>query len=190
METAIRNPLPLTALSEQIGRLKKSQLALDFFEKPRTSPDNQLEIIRRWNSHSPMLTDSYGGGYFIRWRGKGIVIDPGCTFLRAFRRQHRHMRRHRMIEESLGVLLGLGAVGSGFVLHIPDGDDTWIPSPKGTRPAMATVPLRFRPKNWPKLATADFACPQMTHRKRNSERNVEINVEVGLEGKCSIPASC
>jgi hypothetical protein len=30
------------------------------------------------------------------------------------------------------------------------------------------------------LTPVDFACPQMTHQKRNPERNVEINVEVGL----------
>jgi site-specific recombinase XerD len=28
------------------------------------------------------------------------------------------------------------------------------------------------------LAPVDFACPQMTHRKRIPERNVEVNVEV------------
>lgn len=49
---------------------------------------NELEILRRWNSHTPMLYDEFGGGYFLRWQGKGIVIDPGCTFVEVFRKRH------------------------------------------------------------------------------------------------------
>jgi hypothetical protein len=29
--------------------------------------------------------DAWGGGYFIRWRGRGTIIDPGCSFVRLFR---------------------------------------------------------------------------------------------------------
>lgn len=47
--------------------------------------ENFLLILRRWNSFTPaMITDlksNYGGGYFLYWRGKGIVIDPGFDFL-------------------------------------------------------------------------------------------------------------
>lgn len=52
------------------------------------SDENYLMILRRWNSYTPaMLTDldsNVGGGYFINWKGKGIVIDPGFDFLENF----------------------------------------------------------------------------------------------------------
>lgn len=47
-----------------------------------------LLILRRWNSYTPaMLTNTdfnFGGGYFLNWNGKGIVIDPGFDFLDNF----------------------------------------------------------------------------------------------------------
>jgi ribonuclease BN (tRNA processing enzyme) len=56
----------------------------DFFR--RRGPDglNELRVLRRWNSHTPSLLDVWGGGYFLRWQGKGTVIDPGVSFLRLF----------------------------------------------------------------------------------------------------------
>ncbi len=65
---------------------KKLASSLD----PRNKPiqDNFLIVLRRWNSYTPTIptgTDSnLGGGYFIRWCGKGIVIDPGFDFLDNF----------------------------------------------------------------------------------------------------------
>jgi len=50
---------------------------------------NFLLVLRRWNSYTPALRthdiDSVGGGYFLSWHGKGIVIDPGLDFIRNFR---------------------------------------------------------------------------------------------------------
>lgn len=49
---------------------------------------NFLIVLRRWNSYTPALSSelerSKGGGYFISWRGKGIVIDPGFNFIENF----------------------------------------------------------------------------------------------------------
>jgi len=46
---------------------------------------NFFLVLRRWNSYTPrMLTETesnLGGGYFLYWKGKGFVIDPGFDFL-------------------------------------------------------------------------------------------------------------
>lgn len=44
----------------------------------------EICFLRRWNSHTPVVTGEPGGGYFMRWNGRGTVIDPGCAFIRAF----------------------------------------------------------------------------------------------------------
>lgn len=59
---------------------------LDDLLKPVNQEENNfLMVLRRWNSYTPtMITDTdsnLGGGYFIYWKGKGIVIDPGFDFL-------------------------------------------------------------------------------------------------------------
>ena len=46
------------------------------------APKGEIRILRRWNSHTPSVLDVFGGGYILRWRGKGTVIDPGCGFIR------------------------------------------------------------------------------------------------------------
>ena len=40
-------------------------------------------VLRRWNSYTPKLpgSEGRGGGYLLRWNGKGIIIDPGFNFL-------------------------------------------------------------------------------------------------------------
>jgi hypothetical protein len=55
--------------------------------------DNMLLVLRDWNSFSPILRrevrsqngpgpdERLGGGYFLVWRGHGIVIDPGVDFV-------------------------------------------------------------------------------------------------------------
>ncbi len=52
---------------------------------------NYLEVLKRWNSYTPLIADnSRGGGYFLKLNGKGIVIDPGFDFISNFRaRGHR-----------------------------------------------------------------------------------------------------
>lgn len=58
------------------------------------SGPNKLKIIRKWNSSTPLYsqTPSLGGGYYLtlknsRGETKGIVIDPGYNFLEIFREQ-------------------------------------------------------------------------------------------------------
>ena len=59
--------------------------------------DNSLIVLRDWNSYSPLLRkelrkhdnsesdygpdERLGGGYFLVWKGHGVVIDPGVDFV-------------------------------------------------------------------------------------------------------------
>ena len=55
--------------------------------------DDMLLVLRDWNSFSPILRrelrgrggpgpdERLGGGYFLVWKGHGIVIDPGVDFV-------------------------------------------------------------------------------------------------------------
>jgi len=55
--------------------------------------DDMLVVLRDWNSFSPILRrelrgqggrgphERLGGGYFLVWKGHGIVIDPGVDFV-------------------------------------------------------------------------------------------------------------
>lgn len=50
---------------------------------------NKLVILRRWQSFNPKVPRPKGqvirgGGYFLYWKGKGIVIDPGYDFIQNF----------------------------------------------------------------------------------------------------------
>lgn len=59
----------------------------ELFSRTRITREKMDEIcvLRRWNSHTPSVWDTWGGGYFLRWQGKGIIIDPGCSFIKLFR---------------------------------------------------------------------------------------------------------
>jgi tetratricopeptide (TPR) repeat protein len=69
----------------------KKRLA-DLLASHRTVPDTAAGVfwvLRQWNSFTPLLASGSdvgrGGGYFLEWRGKGVVVDPGIDFLRNFR---------------------------------------------------------------------------------------------------------
>jgi len=57
------------------------------FPPGEDSPAFLLDL-REWNSYTPAVPEkgqaNRGGGYFIRYRGQGIVIDPGYDFIRNF----------------------------------------------------------------------------------------------------------
>ncbi len=67
-----------------------------YLEKKGSDRDNVLTILRGWSSSVTLLEGSQGlwrgGGYFLKWRGKGIVIDPGFDFLRNFHDTGYHGR--------------------------------------------------------------------------------------------------
>ena len=51
---------------------------------------NKFVVLRRWQSFNPKIprprdnNNVRGGGCFLLWRGKGIVIDPGYDFIQNF----------------------------------------------------------------------------------------------------------
>lgn len=60
-----------------------------YLERKRSDRDNVFSCLRGWSSSVTLLegaTDSHwrGGGYFLKWRGKGLVIDPGFDFIDNF----------------------------------------------------------------------------------------------------------
>ncbi len=64
--------------------------------EPTPDPPNELEILRGWSSAVTLLEGATGrkwpgGGYFLRWRGKGLVIDPGFDFLDNFHEAGYHI---------------------------------------------------------------------------------------------------
>lgn len=49
------------------------------------SQPNMFVNFKRWNSTSPIHSpESKGGGYFLVWRHRGILVDPGYDYLDAF----------------------------------------------------------------------------------------------------------
>jgi len=71
---------------------KDRQRNQDAGEEPaacRGKLKNKLVVLRRWQSFTPKIPRPHGdtvrgGGYFLLWGGKGIVIDPGYDFLQNF----------------------------------------------------------------------------------------------------------
>jgi len=55
---------------------------------PQDDKHTYLLVLREWNSYTPAIPDQYetdrGGGYYIRYKNNGIVIDPGYDFIRNF----------------------------------------------------------------------------------------------------------
>jgi Tfp pilus assembly protein PilF/ribonuclease BN (tRNA processing enzyme) len=72
-----------------------------YIAKSDSKRDNTLSILRGWSSAVTLLEGSErrwrGGGYFIRWRGHGIVIDPGFDFLRNFHDAGYHGREINVV---------------------------------------------------------------------------------------------
>lgn len=73
--------------------------AFQKFAKERKESDfkSVLAILRSWGSAATLLDEGVGsecrgGGYFLKWRNTGLVIDPGIHFLRNFRDCGFHLR--------------------------------------------------------------------------------------------------
>ena len=54
-------------------------------------PISALAILKGWSSSEPFVTSGFaehsslpGGGLFVRWNGKGVVLDPGIDYLSNF----------------------------------------------------------------------------------------------------------
>jgi hypothetical protein len=80
----------LDDLKRQINRATQKHKSPDIFWRNSKEEINEIRILRRWNSHSPSITNIYGGGYYIRWANKGTIIDPGYSFIKLFRRRTQY----------------------------------------------------------------------------------------------------
>jgi len=82
--------------------LRQASLFEEYAEKPSSGRDNVFAVLKGWSSSIPFLSPDVtgefeanpckGGGYFIRWGGKGLVIDPGINFVDNFHREGFHIR--------------------------------------------------------------------------------------------------
>jgi ribonuclease BN (tRNA processing enzyme) len=96
----------LMLFSEAVENGRSQLDSVPFFtDSSPTERGDEFEVLRRWNSHTPMLYGELGGGYLLRWNRRGIVLDPGCTFLDVFRRDHPnvYVERHCMSDISMVV---------------------------------------------------------------------------------------
>jgi tetratricopeptide (TPR) repeat protein len=83
---------------------KQEQLIGDYMDMLESRPEpseNSLYVLQGWKESAQktslmhLLTqDAYrtAGGFFIRWNGKGIAVNPGKHFLELFHRQGLHIR--------------------------------------------------------------------------------------------------
>jgi len=60
----------------------------DFKKKKSASQEFRFEVLQRWNSDTPIVASnrsaSKGGGFFMQYKGEGIVVDPGFNFMQNF----------------------------------------------------------------------------------------------------------
>ncbi|MFZ2538094.1 MAG: tetratricopeptide repeat protein, partial [Oscillospiraceae bacterium] len=99
------SPDPLIQILRQTRIIEKKSIEnkkrLNSFlqEKPNIDPnkgEHYFEVLRRWNSYTPIIGDGHfsskGGGYFIKYQGYGIVIDPGFNFIDNFKEKGHEFR--------------------------------------------------------------------------------------------------
>jgi len=82
--------------NDLVTAVQEAKANLERFIEPGKSrllsPRNQLVVLRKWNSYTPILpaekdeVQRKGGGYFIRVGQTGIVVDPGFNFVEHFLR--------------------------------------------------------------------------------------------------------
>ncbi len=94
-EIALVAPTPADLASGPEGSMKAALIQREnryeeyLKKKPASPPPDDLTILRGWSSSVTLLEGGRdrqwrGGGYFLKWRGHGLVIDPGFDFLDNF----------------------------------------------------------------------------------------------------------
>ncbi|HEY6154690.1 MAG TPA: MBL fold metallo-hydrolase [Candidatus Udaeobacter sp.] len=67
-----------------------------YLNRPSSDRNDTFSVLRGWSSAVTLMEGSErrwrGGGYFLKWRCCGIVIDPGFDFLRNFHDARYHGR--------------------------------------------------------------------------------------------------
>lgn len=71
----------------KIFRAKETQYD-KYMRLSQSVSNGEIHTLRGWSSAVTLVEGSRrrwrGGGYFIKWKGQGIVVDPGFDFLRNF----------------------------------------------------------------------------------------------------------
>ena len=83
------------------NRMRQKLIGLEdqyqyYISKSPSSQSNVLSILRGWSSAVTLLEGGTenkwrGGGYFVKWRDKGLVLDPGFDFLDNFHDKGYHI---------------------------------------------------------------------------------------------------
>jgi len=87
--------LALSSLDPEVeefkSKLRRNVTSYDEYidNKPKLARPDELTILRGWSSATPLLDGGRdrtirGGGYFLTWREKGLVFDPGFDFIDNF----------------------------------------------------------------------------------------------------------
>ncbi|MCL2140884.1 MAG: MBL fold metallo-hydrolase [Dehalococcoidia bacterium] len=89
----IKNTMALEEIVyEKEGKVKREGFYK--FDQPLVSVDDfTFSVLRKWNSFTPIGggPKSVGGGYFVQFGEKGVVIDPGFNFIDNFRADNRQL---------------------------------------------------------------------------------------------------
>lgn len=78
----IKREISLAGLLRKININNKNLQNLLMKERRIEATECSFNILRRWNSYTPILCNTSGGGYLMTWKGLGVVVDPGIGFLR------------------------------------------------------------------------------------------------------------
>ena len=76
----------ISVAEDVVSEAKDHEDNLTRFLRPeRVLDEDYLLVLRQWNSFTPILSprepEPRGGGYYLNWRGTGIVVDPGHDFV-------------------------------------------------------------------------------------------------------------
>lgn len=94
-EPAALNTMELQPLRQELDELfRRRSQPKDYYEllherlSANSHPENFFINLKGMSSSSPILynsalhTEYAGGGFYVRWEGVGIVVDPGYNFLK------------------------------------------------------------------------------------------------------------
>lgn len=90
---------------EAIIRARNAKAQETAYERYAAMESSDLEdvlaVLKGWGSAVPLVqggaTGCRGGGYFLKWTGRGLVLDPGYDFLRNFREAGFHARETKVV---------------------------------------------------------------------------------------------
>lgn len=66
----------------------------EYYSIVKDNSKNILVMLKGWSSSTPYLATAvlgqncFGGGFYIRYKGVGIAVDPGCNFIKNMHRNN------------------------------------------------------------------------------------------------------